>query len=360
MTKSSDEFLPFLAAPRDFPDRAFQAVLKEPENLRELVQVAAPEQAPCLDCLNAKFRDPRFYMEDWRRLTADLLFDVPIIGASSESKARLAIVLVEQQTSSEDATVFRTSLHHNFAWAEDWKGWEERHERGEPLRLKPPIPIILYTGSTPWNAARELRELFDGPEAMLKQVESWKPWIWEVCRHTPQELLNMSGEWLKTLAVVRAEKEAYSRFAETMGETLERLEPLAKKAHVRWSGLVKFVMSWALNRRTREERAGLAELAVKRQRGVDERNEVQAMSQTIAESLIEEGEIKSKRADLQRLLKRKFPNKFDESAAARIQSTENTATLAEWMDALLDAESWKDFKKLAGWPKSNGDNGHDG
>ena len=129
---------------------------------------------------------------------------------------------------------------------------------------------------------------------------------------------------------------------------------------MRWSGLVKFVMSWALNRRTREERAGLAELAVERQRGVDERNEVKAMSQTIAESLIEEGEIKSKRADLQRLLKRKFPNKFDESAAARIQSTENTATLAEWMDALLDAESWKDFKKLAGWPKSNGDNGHDG
>ena len=126
---------------------------------------------------------------------------------------------------------------------------------------------------------------------------------------------------------------------------------------MRWSGLVKFVMSWALNRRTREERAGLAELAVERQRGVDERNEVKAMSQTIAESLIEEGEIKgeikgetkARRADLQRLLKRRFSNKFDEAAAARIQTTEDLAVLESWLDAFADAQSWSDFRELAGW-----------
>ena len=33
----TDEPKPFPAAPRDFPDRAFQTVLKHPENLQELV-----------------------------------------------------------------------------------------------------------------------------------------------------------------------------------------------------------------------------------------------------------------------------------------------------------------------------------
>ena len=102
-------------------------------------------------------------------MSADLLFNVPIIG-SPHLQTRLAVLLVEQQTASDDLAIFRTSLHHHFAWAEDWKVWEEKHARGAKLKLGPPIPIILYTGSTPWNAAREFRELFEGPDELLDRT----------------------------------------------------------------------------------------------------------------------------------------------------------------------------------------------
>ena len=176
----------------------------------------------------------------------------------------------------------------------------------------------------------------------------------------------MAGAWLKTLAVVRTEKEPYSLFAETFKETFERLSSLAENSHVRWSDLVKFIVSWALNRRAKEEREPLAEIAVKSQRNIDQRNEVQAMSQTIAESLIEEGELKgemkgelkARRKMLLRFLQRKFPHKLDESASARIQAAMDLVTLENWLDASWEAESWSDFKKRAAWPKSDGDN-HD-
>ena len=88
------------------------------------------------------------------------------------------------------------------------------------------------------------------------------------------------------------------------------------------------------------------------------------MSQTIAESLIEEGEIKgelkARRKILLRFLQHKFPHKLDESASARIQAATDLSTLENWLDAYAEAESWKDFKKLAGWPKSNGDDVENG
>ena len=351
---------PFPIGPRDFPDRAFQELLKRPENLSDFVQVAAPDLAPRLDCLHAELRDPRFYLRDWQRLVADVLFNVPIVG--SDASVSFAVLLVEQQTSAEDVTVFRTSLHHHFAWAEDWKAWVEGHPRGAPLRLKPPIPIIMHTGATPWNAARELRELFDAPDDLLGFVPVWKPIIWEVSQYSPQELLSLSSPWMKTFAVVRAEKEPPDVFEGVYEAALGQLNPWAEIAHVRWHELVRFLASWALNRRKSEERVKLAEIAVKIQSNAQQREEVEGMFKTGAEALIEEGEIKGElkgelkanRQAVSEVLKWKFPNKFDESAAVRVQTADNPLTLSQWFQAALHAESWKDFRKQAGWPKGNG------
>ena len=68
-----------------------------------------------------------------------------------------------------------------------------------------------------------------------------------------------------------------------------------------------------------------------------------------------EAALQTRRADLTRLLQYKFPKKFDEAAAARLEAVDSQDTLSLWFGHALQAESWKDFAKAAGW---RGENGH--
>jgi hypothetical protein len=91
---------------------------------------------------------------------------------------------------------------------------------------------------------------------------------------------------------------------------MRQLEPLAGQDNVRWSELMRIILSWGLWRRPGQERQSLLAAAQATQTNVERQKEVGLMAQTIAESIWEEGlrkgELEAARRLLQQLLVKRF------------------------------------------------------
>lgn len=112
----------------------------------------------------------------------------------------------------------------------------------------------------------------------------WQPLFWDLAEQSPQELLAQAGEWLASLAVVRAEREEAEAFRAVFAEVLRRLEGLSERETVRWHDLLWFVLSWGPRRRPAREREPLLEAARTSQVDVSHREELQRMSETIEQT----------------------------------------------------------------------------
>jgi hypothetical protein len=129
--------------------------------------------------------------------------------------------------------------------------------------------------------ARSLAELIGGPAELQRYLLQWQPLFWEVGAHTVGELEQAVGDWLASLAVVRAEREEATLFREVFGRALGRLERLRRADAARWRELVWFLLSWGLLRRSGSEREALVAAARASQRRARDREEIGTMSETI-------------------------------------------------------------------------------
>jgi hypothetical protein len=266
----------------DFPDRAIRKLLENVHNLRDLVQAVVPELAAGFDFERAVLLDRSFLMEDWRGRESDLLFQVPF--RTPEVPPVLVCVLIEHQSGPDPRMPLRILLYAVLYWEREWKQWEDRHPRGEPLRLSPVLPIVFHTGPEPWRTNRQLADLLTGPDQFKGFAPSWQTLFWNLSEHSPQELLSAAGDWLRALAVVRAEQDDAEAFLGVFAEVLRRLESLSATDKLRWHDLVWFVLSWALRRRPRQERVQLFDVARASQSELARQQEVQTMSQTIEQT----------------------------------------------------------------------------
>src|SRR5438477_945194 len=183
--------MPFFDDPplRDFPDHALRRLLENPANLRDLVAALRPDLAARMDFDHIEIEPREFLMEDWRKRECDLFFRVPY--RTDDGTATILIcILVEQQSSPDPRMPLRTLVYSVLFWEREWKAWEDRHDYRQPLRLTPILPIVFYTGSTPWNASREMADLFVGPQELRPFAPQWPMLFWDLSTQDPAALLS--------------------------------------------------------------------------------------------------------------------------------------------------------------------------
>ena len=173
-------------------------------------------------------------------------------------------------------------------WEQEWKAWEENHKRGQPLRLTPVIPLVLYTGQQPWNTSRCLADLFEVPPELQPWLPDWHMPLWDLPEHPVEKLLESSEPWWQALAVARAEKEAPEEIERVLGLVLRGLEPLGLTENVYWHQLVRLVLGWSLYRRPRREHAQLVAAARDSQSNVKLQQEIEKMNETLEKTWEEE------------------------------------------------------------------------
>ena len=306
-------------APRDLADRVIREALQHPANLRAFLHQAVPALADGFDCNRSRLLDREFPLDDWRRREADLPFEVPY-RLGEEERTALVYVLIEHQSAEDPAMPLRLLYCVVLYWERQWRAWEQTSAPKPPLRLSPVLPVVLHTGTGPWQNNRSLHDLLGEPAEFHGFVPQWAPLFWELSGQDADELLASGEAWQEALAVLRAQGEEAAEFERVFVEAMRRLAPLACQDQVRWYDLMRIVVSWALWRRPAAERRTLVAAAQAAQADVNRQKEVGDMSQTIAESIWEEGlqkgllkgkqegELKALRQTLRRLLADRFGN----------------------------------------------------
>lgn len=313
----------------DFPDRAHRLLLENPDNLRELVGAAAPELAGGFVFSQARKLDRALPMPDWGRRESDVLFSVPWReSAGAPALEALVCLLLEQQSQEDQAMPLRTLLYAVLFWEREWKAWEDRHERGAPLRLTPVLPIIFHTGREPWDAPRGFADLFDVPAALRSEVLPWRPRFWDLPTQPLESLRRAEGEWLRAMALVRAEREDRADFRAVVEETYRRLEPLRRTDPMRWHDLMWFVLSWSVRRRPVSEHADLIALAAASYEDAIVRREVEKMTQAVEktwdEEMLERGMIEGALRTLRGVLRTLLTQRFGALPDALVRRIEQT------------------------------------
>jgi hypothetical protein len=335
--------------PSDTPDRMLRQSLRHPAHLRAFLQAAVPDLAAGFDCERARLLDREFPLDDWRRREADLPFEIPFRTGDHEVWA-LVCVLLEHQSDADPIMPLRLLYFTAVYWDRQWREWESRPPPRPTFRLRPVLPIVLYTGRTPWGSNRTLADLLGEPRAFHAFAPDWRPLFWSLADQAPEALLNSGTEWLQTLAVIRAEGADAAEFRAVYSEAMRRLQDLHGRDKVRWYDLMRIVLTWAFWRRPQNERAELRQEAEASQADLERRREVQTMSQTIAEALIEEGMEKgmeegmekgiatgrllSARAMLRKLLEKHF-GALPEALVERINATDDVDRLQAAFDQAL-------------------------
>ena len=321
--------------------------MEHPDNLRELVGAAAPDLAGGFVFSRTRKLDRALPLPDWRRRESDLLFSIPWQeSAGGPTTEALVCLLMEQQSQEDAAMPLRTLLYAVLFWEREWKQWEDRRGRGAPLRLTPVLPIIFHTGRAPWAAPRGFADLFAVPEALKSEILPWRPRFWDLPALPLEALRGADGEWLRAMAVVRAEREDRAAFHAVAEETYHRLAPLQAKDRLRWHDLMWFLLSWTVRRRPKEERQDLTALAAASHEDVIVRREVEQMSQMLGQTWEEEvmsrgmqrGAVLTRREDLRALLENRF-GPLPEGVTRRIEQTEDVERLKACFLQVLQMKS---------------------
>jgi hypothetical protein len=250
----------------------------------------------------------------------------------------LVCLLLEHQSQEDPCMPLRTLLYAVLYWDREWKAWEERRERGAPLRLSPVLPIVFHTGAAPWSAPRAFADHFDVPEPFRSHVLPWRPVFWDLPAQPLAALRQAHGEWLRTMAVVRAERESAADFHAVLEEAFRRLAPLSETDKVRWHDLLWFLLSWSVRRRPSRERPELVALAAGSHDNVAARREVEVMTQAVEQTWEQEmlargeargelrGELRALRQALRGLLERRF-GPLSEALLQRIDQADDVNRL---------------------------------
>lgn len=275
--------------PRDFPDKIIRQTLQHPQNLREFLARVLPDHVDRFDFSQVVSLPREFLSADWRGREADLLFTIPYHDPQGREQTCLIEILIEHQSAPDPSTVLRSLLYAASSWEGAWLDWKKSHGRGEELRLRTIVCIVLSTGAGAWNTAQSLDELIDGPEDLSKFGPRLSPIIWELRRQSVESLLTALGAWPKMLAVMRAGGFGSDEFERVFVEALRGLEPLAGAERLRWLELVRVVMMWMIRTRPDPERGHLTQLAVESQNQAEDRRELKTMYETIYEAAVKQG-----------------------------------------------------------------------
>lgn len=341
----------------DEPPLRDQSLL-HPDNLRAFLGKAVPHLAAGFDCTRARLLDREFPVDDWRRREADLPFEIPYRTATEEIWA-LVCVLIEHQSDTDPLMPLRLLYFAVVYWEQQWKAWERLPTPRTPLRLRPVVPIVLYTGARPWGSNRTLLDLLDEPAAFHAFAPAWQPLFWNLADQTPEQLLQTGEEWLQVLAVVRAESAEAAEFAAVFAEALKRLQGLHGRDRVRWYDLLRIVLTWAMWRRPQPEQEALLTTAKASEDNAQRQREIEEMSERLGATIADlamakgkmlgiqqgqvQGQLQARREDLRIFLEDRF-GPLSQDVIQRIESLDDLEALKQAIHQVSRLRALEDLR----------------
>lgn len=304
-----------------------------------------PDLVGGFDFGGMKILSPEYILDDWHSRESDLLVELPFRVGDQEVSA-LVCLLLEHQSQTDPRMPLRLLVYAANYWDRKWREWEERARPKPAFRLNPLLPIVFYTGPGRWGSNRSLADLLGEPAVLHPFSPRFEPIFWELGTHSPESLRDSQAILGQFLAVLRLADEAAAVLEPIYRSPVENLDRLTGGSGVRWSDMIRLLLTLTAWRRPEEERKDwwdMTEAMVEEQARLTRLREMQ---KKIAESFRREGREEGATLNARETLLRLGTRKFRPPSAEIVETVnriEERSRLEEMTDRVLTATSWEEI-----------------
>ena len=273
---------------REFPDRGAKWLLSHPPHLYHIIRMLLGEAADQIDFDHLQPFPTESLSEELRKQLADLVFIAPL-REPPEAEATL-FILVEHQSTPVRAMTFRALFYMMQLWDTQRRGWERDQVPESQWSFRPVIPLVFYTGSARWDHPLGLEELMSLPAVLSCFVPRFELLFLNLKATPPEQLTDRESAFGHLLRLMQQEDAPREPFQRLLEEVISQVETLTAQDQDAWTRILHYLLLLIYHRRGPEERLQLETVVTTHHRDRSRREEIEKMSKTIAQQLIEEGE----------------------------------------------------------------------
>ena len=309
--------------------------------MRGLVQLVAPEIEKFLNFDKITYHKRSFISESLQERESDVLLSVSFQDDTDEL---FIYILIEHQSTVDKTMGLRLLSYMVQIWESQRREWETEKVPENERRLQPILPILFYTGERPWRVPVSVKTLMDAPEILERFVPSFDTLFLGV-KETEAEVLTRFGHplgWL--LRVLQEEHADETEISEALAAAMSHLASVDEDFAPQVTEALRYFLLLIYHRRSVEERDPLVDI-IKKQR-IRNPKELEAMAQTTAEFLREQGKAEGKAEGQQdavlKLLQLRFQD-VPEVLAREIRNIHNLLTLDTLLEQAMTAQSLEEI-----------------
>ncbi len=345
--RKQGEDISFLPPIREFPDRGTKWLLEFGENVEGLLQIVASDLADQLDFDQLQQVNQSFIPDNLRKQESDVIYLVPF--RFEELGDVWVYLLIEHQSVPSPVMGFRILFYMVNIWDAQRRGWEDAKVPESEWHFRPIIPIVFYTGSQTWEMPITMEVVTDLPQALGRFIPTFDVLFLNVKGEDVPDFLHQGHPFRLLLELIRQEDATKVDFEAVLRQVVQVLRELPEESP-QWSRAMYYLVLLIYHRRPTDEREALMDVVA--QTLVERRQieEVQDMTQTIAEYFIQEGEergekrgekrgeLRAKREAVLKLLQLRFDS-IPPSLIKKIKSVRRVDRLNTLFDQAATAES---------------------
>ena len=325
-----------------FPDRSLRRLFQDGEYVRGLVQIIDPDIEVFLDFSRITYQNRSFISKALQERETDGLLSVPFREDTdaADTDSLLIYILIEHQSTVDKTMGFRLLSYMVQIWESQRREWESEEFPENERRLQPILPILFYTGDRPWTVPVSLTTITDVPEILERFVPSFDT-LFLGGKETEAETLTQSGHpmgWL--LRVLQKEHADETEISDTLTDAVSHLASVDEDFSPQIAKAVRYFVQLIFHRRSLDERDALVDII---RQHIQDDKELEAMAQTTAEFLIEQGKVESKQDAVLKLLQIRFHN-VPETLSREISNIHNLPILDTLLEKAMTAQNLEEIE----------------
>ncbi len=340
---------------RHFRENGLKLLLHLPANVRDLLTLRDPERAARIDFTRLAIDPTTYVAADYRHLASDLVVRVPYRTRLGGRRRTLTLyILIEHRSEPDPLMVLRVLDYLVQIYKAQVRDAADHGRTRAGFRLRPVLPIVVYTGERRWEALAPLAGLIEGGDTDFADVlPQLRPLFLNLSATPPAELEASAGflGWL--LELLRARHAPPDEFSAITERVVSQLEAMAETDRERWLLFLSYIDGMIYHDRAPVEHQALREVILNSIRSDPRRREVEATMQTLADILREEGrkqghdegrqegELLSSQRTLLRQLRLRF-GRVPRPVEQAVRGTTDLARLDAWLDAVVTASTLAD------------------
>jgi len=315
---------------RQFPENGLKLVLTSPANLRELLVAARAAMLGRLDFPRLAVDPTTYVTAEYRHASMDLVLTMPLRPSRRGGrKKRLTVtVLIELQSQPDRLMLLRVLEYLVLVWKDQVRRHRQRQRSLASVKLQPVLPVVLHTGSYPWERLGDLLALMEDAEDFRLFTPAFTPLFLSLPDRTEADLEGV-GAFGQVLALLKMRKARRAPFAERLGRTVTRLEELRGPERLRRLELLSYVEALVYHAREEAEHPALRQRIDSAVRHDEDRLEIEMTRRTLADVHREEGALAGMRQLLLELLRLRF-GPLPPEMERKIETTQDPNQLTEW------------------------------